>query len=82
MEALVRHLVEPIVEHEDDISVQVVKGDSVVMLELVVHPDDRDRVKGDGGRTIRSIRTILSAAAGRKKATVDLVDEHSLGDEE
>ena len=82
MEALVRHLVEPIVEHPDEVSVQAVEGDAVVMLELVVDPDDKDAVEGDKGRTLRAIRNILSAAAGRRKATLDLVDEHGGSDEE
>jgi predicted RNA-binding protein YlqC (UPF0109 family) len=76
MESLVRHLVEPIVQHPGSVSVQSVEGESVIMLELVVHPDDRETVDGDRGKTLRSIRNILSAAAGRKKASLDLVDEH------
>jgi len=76
MESLVRHLVEPIVAKPDEVSIQTVDGESVVMLELVVDPDDKDRLEGDKGRTLRAIRNILSAAAGRRKATLDLVDEH------
>ena len=76
MEAIVRHLVEPIVAHPSDVSIQMVEGESVVMLELKVHPDDREIVEGDKGRTLRSIRSILSAAAGKRKATLDLVEEH------
>lgn len=81
---LVNHLVRPIVEHPDDISVQAVDGDSVVMLELIVHADDRDRLEGDDGRTLRALRTVLSAAAGKRKATLDLVEEHGadVSDEE
>lgn len=82
MEALVRHLVEPIVAHPGDVSLQVVEGESVIMLELKVHPDDRAVVEGDKGRTLRSIRSILSAAAGKRKATLDLVEEHGAGSEE
>lgn len=76
MEALVRHIVESIVAHPDAVSVQTVEGEAVVMLELVVHPDDRDRVDGDKGRTLRAIRNVLSAAAGSRKATLELVDAH------
>jgi predicted RNA-binding protein YlqC (UPF0109 family) len=76
MEPLVRHLVEPIVAHPGDVSIQTVEGEAVVMLELVVHPDDRDRVDGDKGRTLRAIRNVLSAAAGSRKATLDLVEQH------
>lgn len=82
MEALVRHIVESIVAHPEAVSVQTVEGESVVMLELVVHPDDRDRVDGDKGRTLRAIRNLLSAAAGSRKATLDLVDEHGAASSE
>jgi predicted RNA-binding protein YlqC (UPF0109 family) len=77
MQDLVFHLVRPIVSHPDDVKVQVVEGEATVMLELSVHPEDRERVQGDNGRTLRSIRNVLSAAAGRRKATLDLVDEHA-----
>lgn len=82
MEALVRHIVEPLVQNKDSVSIQVIEGDAAVMLEMVVHPDDRDRVEGEGGKTLRAIRTILNAAAGRQKATLDLVESHGLAFEE
>ncbi len=77
MEALLRHLVEPIVSQSDAVQVRAVEGDSVTMLELIVHDDDRDHVRGPEGKTLRAIRTVLSAAAGRRKATVDLVTAFS-----
>lgn len=82
MEALVRHLVTPIVDHPDEVSLNVVEGEAVITLELKVHPDDFAAVDGERGRTLRSIRNILSAAAGSKKATLDLVDENGGGVEE
>ena len=75
MESLVSHLVTPIVKNPDDVQLKTVEGESVVMIELRVNPDDKDLVEGERGRTLRSIRNILSAAAGSKKASLDLVDE-------
>lgn len=74
---LAEHLIRPIVRHPEDVSIQVVDGESVVVLEVVVHDEDRAIFDDDGGRTLRSIRNILSAAAGRRKATLDLVDAHA-----
>ncbi len=82
MEPLVRHLVEPLVVHKDAVSLQTVEGEAVVMLELVVHPDDKALVEGDKGRTLRAIRNVISAAAGSRKATLDLVDAHGRADGE
>jgi hypothetical protein len=76
MESLLRHLVEPIVAFPDAVSVQTVEGEATIVLELVVHPEDRKRVEGDDGRTLRALRTVLSAAAGNRKATLDLVQAH------
>lgn len=82
MEALVRHLVEPLVDHPEAISIKEIEGQAVRMIELVVHPDDRAAVEGDKGRTLRSIRNVVSAAAGHQKATLDLLEEHGAEVEE
>lgn len=82
MDNLLKHLVEPIVANPDDVSIQAIEGDASILLELVVNEDDRDRVRGDEGRTLRALRTVLSAAAGQRKATVDLVEAHGAHDEE
>lgn len=79
MQDLLFHLVKPITKHPEAVLVNVVEGEATVMLEMTVHPEDRDQVVGENGRTLRAIRNILSAAAGRRKATLDLVEEHALG---
>jgi predicted RNA-binding protein YlqC (UPF0109 family) len=79
MRDLVFHLVRPLVTHPEDLQVQIVEGEATVMLEMSVHPDDQERIEGENGRTMRAIRNILSAAAGRRKATLDLVDVNALG---
>jgi hypothetical protein len=76
MQDLVDHLIRPIVAHPDDISVQAIEGEASVIFEVIVHPDDRDKLESDDGRTLRALRTVMSAAAGKRKATLDLVEEH------
>jgi predicted RNA-binding protein YlqC (UPF0109 family) len=82
MEDLVRHLVEPIASHPDEISLQVIEGEASLVFEMSVHPDDAKALKAEQGRTIRAIRTVLSAAAGRRKVTLDLVGADGDGSEE
>lgn len=77
MRDLALHLMQPIVAHPDAIELQVVEGEAAVILEAIVHADDREKLEEDGGRTLRAIRNVLSAAAGRRKATLDLVDAFS-----
>ena len=77
MEDLIRHLVEPAVDNPDAVEVTAVEGDDVLLLKLSVDEADREII--EDGRTLRSIRTIVSAAAGSSKASVELVDadEHT-----
>ncbi|MFT5455230.1 MAG: putative RNA-binding protein YlqC (UPF0109 family) [Myxococcota bacterium] len=82
MEALVRHLVEPLLTEPDALQLQTVEGENVVMLEMIVAAADRDSLDADKGKTLRSVRTVLSAAAGRRKATIDLVEEFGPAEEE
>ena len=77
MESLALHLIRPIVQHPDDLAIQVIEGDASLMLELVANAEDKERIEGDNGRTLRSVRNILSAAAGRQRASLDLVEVHS-----
>lgn len=78
----VRGLVQPIVEHPDDVAVQVTEGEAVTLIEVSVHADDYDTVQGEKGRTLRAIRNLVSAAAGGQKASLELVDANKGSAEE
>lgn len=77
MEALVRHLLEPVLTHPDSLEIQEIDSEAVLIVEVVTHEDDREALEADDERTLRSARSILSAAAGSRKATIELVDELS-----
>lgn len=70
---LVQHVVKAIVAHPEDVTVTPVEADAVTILELRVHADDIAVVDGERGRTIRAIRSVVSAAAGERKTTVELI---------
>ena len=73
MEDLIRHLVEPAVSNPDAVAIQAVEGDDVLLLKLSVDAADHEILDDD--RTMRSIRTIVSAAAGSQKASVQLASD-------
>ena len=82
MEELVSFMAKGLVSYPDDVRVNAVEGESVMILELDVHPDDADRVIGDNGRTIRAMRQVLSAASGRRKTVLELLEPATDGAEE
>jgi len=62
---LVAYMARGLVDHPDDVEVDVVAPGEDAAFELRVHPDDLGHVIGKQGRTARSLRLVLGAAAGR-----------------
>ena len=72
----VEHLVRGIVDNPDDVRVDMVTSRRGRTVEVHVHPDDLGKVIGKRGRTARSIRTILNAAATKagKRAVLEILE--------
>ncbi len=78
MKELVQYLAESIVSQPDAVEVRETEDDETsVVVELKVAAEDRGRVIGKQGRTAKSLRTILNAAAARanRKVVLEIVDE-------
>ena len=69
---LVVHMAKGLVDHPDSVDVDIVEAGDRGLLELSVHPDDIGHVIGKQGRTARSLRLALDAAAGRSDRRVSL----------
>ena len=65
-----------LVDHPDDVGVEILGVGDETELELHVHPDDLGHVIGKQGRTARSLRLALSAAAARsgRRANLEIAD--------
>lgn len=76
MKDLVTYIVRNLVESPDAVEVREVAGDKAQVYEVKVDEADLGKVIGKQGRTIRSVRALVSAAASRegKRATVEVVD--------
>jgi predicted RNA-binding protein YlqC (UPF0109 family) len=73
---LVIFMAKGIVDEPEDVKVRILEAGEDTALELEVHPDDIGHVIGKQGRTVRSLRMALGAAAARagRGATLELVD--------
>ena len=67
------HLVRGIVDHPDDVQVDLRERRNGRVLEVRVHPDDLGKVIGRAGRTAKALRSVMTAIGG-KGVRVDLVD--------
>ena len=77
MKELVQYLAQSIVNQPDAVEVTETQDDNASVLELKVAQEDLGRVIGKQGRTAKSLRTILNAAAARhdRKIVLEIVDE-------
>lgn len=74
---LVVYVARGLVDHPDDVSVAILSVDyGETLLELRVHPDDLGHVIGKLGRTARSVRLTLGAAAAKlgRRANLEIAD--------
>jgi predicted RNA-binding protein YlqC (UPF0109 family) len=65
LRVLVEYMAKGLVDHPEEVSVEVLEPGDGGELELRTHPDDMGHVIGKQGRTARSLRLALGAAAGR-----------------
>lgn len=65
LRALVEYLARGLVDHPDDVLVEIATAGDDGGLELRVHQEDMGHVIGKQGRTARSLRLVLGAAAAR-----------------
>lgn len=73
--AALEHLVKGIVDHPDDVAIRSSTSPRGDVLEIRVHPDDRGRVIGRGGRTAKALRTVVTALADGRRVRVDVADD-------
>jgi len=77
MKELVQLLARSLVSFPDAVEVKETQGDTASILELKVAKEDLGRIIGKQGRTAKSIRTILNAAASRtnRKVVLEIIEE-------
>jgi len=75
LSAALEYVVKGIVDHPDDVRIDSSTSSRGDVLEVHVHPDDRGRVIGRGGRTAKALRTLIAALADGRRLRVDVADD-------
>lgn len=76
LQELVAFMARGLVDHPDEVSVEILEAGRDASFELHTHPDDLGHVIGKQGRTARSMRLCLGAAAQkeRRRAELEIAD--------
>jgi uncharacterized protein len=77
MKELVQYLAKSLVRNPEAVEVKETQTDDASVFELKVAKEDLGRIIGKQGRTAKSIRTLLNAAAsrGNRKVVLEIVEE-------
>jgi predicted RNA-binding protein YlqC (UPF0109 family) len=77
MKELVELLAKHLVNNPDEVVVHETEGETASIIELRVANDDLGRIIGKQGRTAKSIRTLVNAAASRqnRKVVLEIIED-------
>ena len=75
MKNLVELLVKSLVDSPDQVAINETAGNSVVIFEVTVAPEDVGKIIGKEGRIANAIRTVVKAAGAKqnKKVTIEIL---------
>ena len=72
MEELIAHLVHPFLTHPTELQLNIIEGEASLLIELQVHPEDRENLPKE---KIFSIQHVISLASGNKKPMLEVVEQ-------
>jgi predicted RNA-binding protein YlqC (UPF0109 family) len=76
LKGLIELIIKGIVDNPDKVEINEIIGEKSSIFEIRVDPNDIGKVIGRQGRNIKSIRTIVNAAAQKenKRVIIEIVD--------
>ncbi len=76
MKELVEYMAKSLVDHPEEVRVEVISGVRSIIYELHVAPSDMGRVIGKNGRVANAMRSLLRVASIRsgKRAILEIVE--------
>jgi hypothetical protein len=75
MKEFIAYLIKNLVDHPDDVDVQITEESEAMLISVKVSQNDVAKIVGKQGRTIKSLRTIAMTIGARfgRRVRLDLV---------
>ena len=74
VQELIRHILEPVLQHPSEIQFNVIEGSQVMIVELQVHDDDVHILTDNDSSILQSIKQLLTVSAGELKPSLELLN--------
>jgi predicted RNA-binding protein YlqC (UPF0109 family) len=62
---MIEKIAKTIVDKEDEVKVNLVEGERTAIVELRVNKDEIGKIIGKGGRIVKAMRSLVSAASAK-----------------
>jgi predicted RNA-binding protein YlqC (UPF0109 family) len=75
MKEFIAYLIKNLVDHPDDVDVQITEESEAMLIAIKVSQNDVAKIVGKQGRTIKSLRTIAMTVGARfgRRVRLDLI---------
>jgi len=76
LKELIKHIIQALVDHPEQIVISEVEGKQVTVLEIKAAKEDLGQIIGKQGRNAKAIRTILNAASAKaqKRTIMEIIE--------
>ena len=76
MKELIKHIVQALVDHPEQVAILEVEGKQITVLEVKVAKEDLGKIIGKQGRNAKAIRTVLNAASSKanKRTIMEIIE--------
>ncbi len=76
MKELIKHIIQELVDHPEQVVISEIEGKQITVFEIKVAKEDLGKIIGKQGRNAKAIRTILNAASAKanKRAIMEIIE--------
>jgi predicted RNA-binding protein YlqC (UPF0109 family) len=73
-QALIEHILKPIVQYPESLEFNIIEGSAVIVVELRVHDDDLTILTNNDSEMMHSIQQLLTVSAKELKPSLELLN--------
>ncbi len=79
MKEFIEFIIKKLVDKPGEVQINEIAGERTVVFELRVGEGDMGKVIGRGGQTVRSLRTLIAAAAAKqgKRSVLEILEDET-----
>jgi predicted RNA-binding protein YlqC (UPF0109 family) len=75
VENALQHLLHPLLQHKDDLTLNIIEKTSVVIVELSLHSEDASYLNEGEDSLLQALKRLMSVAGKERKLSLNLIED-------